>query len=221
MARVGGDEFAILVERPATDLKTLRLGESLLVAAQQPFIVDAHALRLSVSVGIAERTHVSATSTQLIADADTALDAAKRNGRNRMEVFDVENRGLMEERLTLEQELRAGVPRHELEGYLQPIVDLRTGAVGAAEILVRWRHPQKGILTPAQFIPWAEQSDLIIDIGAATRGGVFILEALGPDTGMSISINAAAREILDPTYAGRVLQRFSSTECRRRGWLLS
>ena len=123
-----------------------------------------------------------------------------------MEVFDVENRGLMEEEADARAGLRAGVPRHELEGYLQPIVDLRTGAVGAAEILVRWRHPQKGILTPAQFIPWAEQSDLIIDIGAAMlEEACSYLEALGPDTGMSISINAAAREILDPTYAGRVL----------------
>lgn len=210
LARVGGDEFAILVDRPATDLKTLRLAERLLEAVQEPFIVDDHNLRLSVSVGIAERTHVAATSTQLMADADTALDAAKRNGRNRMEVFDVENRGLIEERLVLEQELRAGVPRHELAGYLQPIVDLKTGQVVAAEVLVRWRHPSRGILMPVHFIPWAEQSDLIIDIGAAMlEEACSHLQALGPDVRMSISINAAAREILDPTYADRVLAALS------------
>jgi EAL domain-containing protein (putative c-di-GMP-specific phosphodiesterase class I) len=157
-------------------------------------------------VGIAERTNVASTSTQLMADADTALGAAKRNGRNRVEIFDVDNRGLIEERLLLEQELRAGIPRGELVGFLQPIVNLSTGAVEAAEVLVRWQHPTRGLLMPAQFISCAEETDLIVDVGAAMlEAACAHLVALGPDPGISLSLNAAAREILDPTYAERVL----------------
>jgi diguanylate cyclase (GGDEF)-like protein/PAS domain S-box-containing protein len=206
LARVGGDEFAILVDRPATDLRTLRLAHRVLDIAQQPIEVDTHSFRLSVSVGIAERTSMASSSTQLMADADTALGAAKRNGRNRVEIFNVDNRGLIEERLVLEQELRAGIPRGELVGFLQPIVNLGTGAVEGAEVLVRWQHPTRGLLVPAHFISWAEETDLIVDVGAAMlEAACAHLVALGPDAGISVSLNAAAREILDPTYAERVL----------------
>jgi diguanylate cyclase (GGDEF)-like protein/PAS domain S-box-containing protein len=206
LARVGGDEFAILVDRRATDLKTLRLGHRLLEIAQEPIEVDTHSFRLSVSVGMAERTRVASSSTQLMADADTALGAAKRNGRNRVEIYDVDSRGLLGERLALEQELRAGIPRGELVGFLQPIVNLCTGVVRSAEVLVRWQHPTRGLLMPLQFISWAEETDLIVDVGAAMIDiACAHLVALGPGAGISVSVNAAAREILDPTYADRVL----------------
>jgi diguanylate cyclase (GGDEF)-like protein len=206
LARVGGDEFAILVDRRATDLKTLLLGHRLLEIAQEPIEVDTHSFQLSVSIGMAERTPVASTSTQLMADADTALGAAKRNGRNRVEIYDVDSRGLLGERLALEQELRAGIPRGELVGFLQPIVNLCTGVVRSAEVLVRWQHPTRGLLMPLQFISWAEETDLIVDVGAAMIDiACAHLVALGPGAGISVSVNAAAREILDPTYADRVL----------------
>ncbi|HVC41785.1 MAG TPA: EAL domain-containing protein [Candidatus Saccharimonadales bacterium] len=118
----------------------------------------------------------------------------------------VKSRRRAEDRLALDQELRAGIPRHELVGYLQPLVNLATGAVDSAEMLVRWQHPTRGLLPPAEFVPWAEESDLVHAIGAAMlEATCTYLAARAPADRFVISINPAAREIVDPGYADRTL----------------
>jgi diguanylate cyclase (GGDEF)-like protein len=206
LARFGGDEFAILVDHPATEFSVIALAEQLLRIAQDPMIIGVQDLRVTVSIGIAGRGPNGDTPTQLMASADAALDDAKRTGRNRIVMSGVESRQRAEDRLSLDQELRAGIPRDELVGYLQPVVNFATGALDSAEMLVRWRHPTRGLLQPADFIPWAEESDLIQAIGSVMlETACTYVAACRPDERFVVSINAAAREIADSTYAERTL----------------
>jgi diguanylate cyclase (GGDEF)-like protein len=206
LARFGGDEFAILVDHPATEFSVIALAEQLLRIAQEPIIIGVQDLRVTVSIGIAARAHMGDTPTRLMASADAALDDAKRTGRNRIVMSGVESRRRAEDRLALDQELRAGIPRHELVGYLQPVVNFASGAVDSAEMLVRWQHPTRGLLQPADFVPWAEESDLVQAIGAAIlEATCTYVAARSPADRFVVSINAAAREIVDPGYADRTL----------------
>ena len=205
LSRFAGDVFAVLIDNPATDLTAVRLAERLLATAQEPIEVGDHQLRVTVSVGVAART-ADTDPSAIVADASAALDDAKRSGRNRIVVSGISNRRDAEDRLSLEQDLRSGIPRGELVGYLQPVLNLTTGAVGGAEVLARWQHPARGLLVPADFVPWAEQTDLIEGVGSAMLDiACADLVALGPNADIVLSVNASTREITDPGYAARAL----------------
>lgn len=204
LARLGGDEFAVLVHCAAVDLHVSRLTRSLLTSAQEAITLGDHELRVSVSIGIAEGVAGTLDAAALLGNADTALNNAKHAGRNRAVVFDAQSRGRIERRVALDQDLRAGIPRGELVAFLQPIINLATGQVEGAEGLVRWQHPIKGLLLPGDFVPWAEESDLIDTIDAwMVDAACRYLKSLATNSGLTISVNAAARELLDPTYATR------------------
>jgi diguanylate cyclase (GGDEF)-like protein/PAS domain S-box-containing protein len=206
LARFGGDEFAILVKHPATDLSVVALAEKFLRIAQEPIVIGEHDLRVAVSIGIAAQSASSDTPASLMASADSALDDAKRAGRNRIVMSGVDSRRRVEDRLALEQELRAGIPRGELVGYLQPVINFASGEIAGAEILVRWQHPTRGLLQPGEFVPWAEETDLVHAIGAAMlEAACTYLSGLPEADRIVISVNAAAREIGDPGYAARTL----------------
>jgi diguanylate cyclase (GGDEF)-like protein/PAS domain S-box-containing protein len=206
LARFGGDEFALLVNHPATDLSVVTLAEKFLRIAQEPIIVGKHDLRVAVSIGIAAHGAGIETPAGLMASADSALDEAKRAGRNRIVMSGADSRRRVEDRLALEQELRAGIPRGELAGYLQPVINLTSGGVDGAEMLVRWEHPTRGLLQPGEFVPWAEETDLVHAIGAAMlEAACTYLSGLREADRFVISVNAAAREIVDPGYAERTL----------------
>jgi diguanylate cyclase (GGDEF)-like protein/PAS domain S-box-containing protein len=207
LARFGGDEFAVLVNHPATDLSVVALAEKFLRIAQEPILIGEHDLRVAVSIGIAAHGAGSDTPAGLMASADSALNEAKRTGRNRIVMSGVDSRRRVEDRLALEQELRAGIPRGELVGYLQPVVNFGSGEVDGAEILVRWQHPTRGLLQPGEFVPWAEETDLVHAIGSAMlEAACMHLASLDPADRFVVSVNAAAREIADPGYAERTLR---------------
>jgi diguanylate cyclase (GGDEF)-like protein/PAS domain S-box-containing protein len=206
LARFGGDEFAILVRHPTTELSVVALAERLCRIAQEPIIIGEHDLRVTVSVGIAAQGASGETPAGLMASADSALDEAKRTGRNRIVMSGADSRRRVEGRLALEQQLRAGIPRGELVGYLQPVINLTTGAIDGAEILVRWVHPTRGLLQPGEFVPWAEETDLVHAIGSAMlEAACTYLSGIPEADRFVISVNAAAREMVDPTYADRTL----------------
>jgi diguanylate cyclase (GGDEF)-like protein/PAS domain S-box-containing protein len=206
LARFGGDEFAILIDHPATDLSAVGLAERLLRIAQEPILIGDNDLRMTMSIGIAARAGVGDTPTGLMASAGGALSDAKRAGRNRISMSGIDSRHRVEDRLRMEQELRVGLPRGELVGYMQPVVNFASGAVDGAEMLVRWQHPTRGLLQPGEFVPWAEETDLIHAIGAAMLEAACIhLATLDPADHFVVSINAAAREITNPGYAERTL----------------
>jgi len=205
LARVGGDEYAILVEGPPEGSEVTELAERVVAAAREPFGLDCRDLRVTVSVGIADRAVLDDKGSPLD-DASYALAEAKRLGRNRVFTFDHDSRRAIEDRIALEQDLRVGVARGELECHLQPVVNLGTGAVESAEALVRWQHPTRGLLKPADFMAVAEQSDLVEAVDAWMLETVCdYLAAPGPGTGLQVSVNAVARELVDLQFPGRVL----------------
>jgi diguanylate cyclase (GGDEF)-like protein/PAS domain S-box-containing protein len=166
VARFGGDEFVVLCEETdeLTNLGTL--GERILRAMQKPIVVDGESFHLSISVGISEAVGAGQKADDLLRDADTAMNRAKERGRGVYEIFDENTGRTVAARLQTESQLRHGISHGEMRAYYQPVVDATTGIIVGAEALVRWQHPEKGLIYPNDFIPIAEESGLIVPLGA-------------------------------------------------------
>jgi diguanylate cyclase (GGDEF)-like protein/PAS domain S-box-containing protein len=163
-ARLGGDEFAILIEDGSDDDEVRALAARMIVALQQPFQPAGREVFISASIGIAFGD-ASTSSDQLLRNADLAMYTAKRQGKRRFEIFEAEMHAAAVERLEMESDLRRGLAEGQLMLQYQPIVTLGTGEVVGVEALVRWRHPERGILPPLTFIPLAEETGLILELG--------------------------------------------------------
>jgi len=165
IARVGGDEFNIILERgehaPWVDLPAQRLIDAL----AQPFSLNGQSIYVSASLGIALYPEDATSAENLQSNADAALHRAKAQGRNTLRFFSPDMSNQARERLTLEADLRLALVRNELLLHYQPQVDLGTGKVVGLEALVRWQHPQRGLVPPNQFIPLAEESGLVVPLG--------------------------------------------------------
>ena len=164
VARFGGDEFAILAEDISTERGATRIAERIAEALTKPFVLRHREHFVSASVGISIAGG-NETPEALIRDADAALYRAKERGRGGYEIFDEVMRSRVIEHMQTENDLRRALQREELELHYQPIVDLRDSSVVAVEALLRWRHPERGLLGPTAFIPVAEESRLIVPIG--------------------------------------------------------
>ena len=166
VSRYGGDEFVIVLTHiPDADI-VARLARKILNAFIQPFQIEGHSLTVTPSIGMALSPTDGADSDTLIRNADTAMYHAKEQGRNRYRFFAPAMNAAAMERLTLEADLRLALERGEFELYFQPIVEIACSRVVALEALIRWHHPQHGLVLPARFIPIAEDSGLINEIGA-------------------------------------------------------
>ena len=165
VARLGGDEFAILLPEMPSGTDLGRVAVKILDAFRKPFMLEGKEAFVSASIGIAVYPDDSSDADDLIKHADSAMYLAKRSGRNNFRFYSKELTTLASERFALESELRRAVERKELELYFQPKVWLADGALIGSEALLRWNHPQRGMVPPDQFIDIAEDSSLIIDIG--------------------------------------------------------
>lgn len=165
VARLAGDEFAVLLHEMRHPGDAVSVAERISAEMHAPFLLNGHEVFVTASIGIASSANDHQRAEDLMRDADTALHCAKEAGRARFEIFDGAMRRRAVTRLQVETDLRRALERDELRLHYQPIVDLRTGQVSGFEALVRWQHPVRGLVSPAEFIPVAEDTGLIVPAG--------------------------------------------------------
>jgi diguanylate cyclase (GGDEF)-like protein/PAS domain S-box-containing protein len=213
VARFGGDEFTILCENVSDEAARL-VAQRVLDAFAAPFVHEGREFHLSASVGIRISDLASATPDSLLRDADLALYAAKEHGRARFEVFQSRSQMPGFDMLATEQALRLALRNGELCLHYQPEVDLASQRIVAVEALVRWQHPERGLVPPAEFIPAAEESGLIVPIGewvlreacsqlAAWRSAGTV------DDDVRVAVNVSARQLSDPALPQTVTTALS------------
>jgi diguanylate cyclase (GGDEF)-like protein len=210
LARIGGDEFVYVAtalgrNQEEAAAAALRLGATIQSALQQPFDTDGRRSIASASVGITLFPKIGDTSESLLHEADLAMYRVKQNGRNHVMLFEVSMRHERTERLAMEVDLRNAMADGQLQLYIQPQVD-NAGAVSGAEALLRWNHPKRGAVSPALFIPLAEQSNLIVQIGqwVLNQGCMAQVAIQAVYPGLPVSINVSPRQFRHPGFVDDV-----------------
>lgn len=217
VARLGGDEFALLVEDSTGTEQLAELAEAVLKALQEPFDLSGQRLSVSASIGVVERHVADTTSTGLMQAADTTLYWAKADGKARWTLFDPERNAHRMTRQALSSELRPAVERDEFVLEYQPLVQLEDGGLRGVEALVRWQHPQFGLLTPNRFIGLAEEDGSIVQLGrwvlrtACLQARRWQLEHPGVPP-VYVSVNVAVRQVWDSDLVADVAQILQETQ---------
>ncbi len=213
-ARLSGDEFAVLLECVTDVSEAARVAERIAARLGEPFTVEGREVVVSSSIGITLGTHDDEPAS-LLRQADVAMYRAKNSGKAHYQIYDGRMGSEALERLELEYDLRWAVERGELEMYYQPQVELATGSIVGMEALLRWKHPQRGVVPPAEFIAMAEETGLLLKIGRwsleeACRQAKAWQEWYGSDRPFVISVNLSAKQFQEPGLVemlARVLQK--------------
>ena len=199
VARIGGDEFAVLALHLDRPDKARDLAQRMVRVMAEPFQIDGNTVGIGASVGIALSPADADTPDELINHADIALYRAKMDGRGHYCFFEAEMGAQLQARLGLERDLRQALARNELELMYQPLVDLELGVVSGFEALLRWRHPERGLVTPDNFIPIAEETGLIVPIGAWVLRRA-CEEASGWPADITVSVNLSRGAVQEQRY---------------------
>ncbi len=219
VARFGGDEFGILVDRLTDEEEALAIADRVAGAFAEPYSMGGadHFVTASIGIAVARPTGREPVDAELlIRDADAAMYRAKERGRGRCEVFDAEMRARAVRRLETERELRHALDRDELELHYQPVVALGNGEIVGVEALVRWNHPERGMLDPGEFVSIAEDSGLIEPIGSWVQETA-CRQALGwhdlrPDQRpLDVAVNLSARQVAHRDLADSVREILART----------
>jgi diguanylate cyclase (GGDEF)-like protein/PAS domain S-box-containing protein len=216
VGRFGGDEFAVLLDpiREASD--ATRVAERIQSALSSPLDVDGHEVFTSASIGIAFSATGYGDADDILRDADTAMYRAKGSGKARHEVFDEAMRCRVLAQLQVENDLRRALERGEFRVLYQPIVWLASGQVGSFEALLRWHHPERGVVLPADFVPLAEETGLIVPIGQwvlrqACAQARSWQEAFPFEPPLGVSVNVSGRQFADAGLVDAIARILADT----------
>ncbi len=214
IAHISGDEFVVLLERCNEPAAAIAVARKLLTAAARPILINGQELALTASIGVALYPADGADGETLLKNADIALFRAKEQGRNNYQFYSAQMNTHTAERLAMEAKLRHALDRGELSLHYQPKLDIRTRQVTGVEALLRWNNPELGSVSPATFIPLAEETGLIVPIGAWV-----LLEACKQakrwqDSGIPgtrVAVNLSARQFRDPLLGQTIGRAFSES----------
>ncbi|MDQ3983516.1 MAG: EAL domain-containing protein [Actinomycetota bacterium] len=215
VARLGGDEFAILLEGMFNGSEAPRVAERVIRTFTAPFDLAGHPVPIGASIGLALKDGKEATE-ELLGNADVAMYAAKARGRGCYEVYRPELRVARTERVRQELDLQNAVARNEFVVEYQPIVDMATGRMSGAEALVRWSHPTRGLVPPADFVELAEDTGLIVPLGRwvlrqACRQGAAWKVAHPDAAALKVSVNLSVRQFQEPDLVQQVTDTLAIT----------
>jgi diguanylate cyclase (GGDEF)-like protein len=206
-ARLGGDEFAVVLEN-TTAAEGVLIAERIVTSLTMPFLVAGHDASISASIGVALSPRAHTNGEELLSNADVAMYRAKKDGGGRVIEFEPRMHQQVRERLSLQSDLRQALGLGRLWLQYQPLIRLDDGAPVAVEALLRWSDPQRGQIPPSVFIPIAEESGLIFDLGrwVLAVGVEQIMEwrELHPD--LTLNVNTSARQVVDPRFVSEVAE---------------
>ncbi len=208
VSRQGGDEFVVLLSDAEKWVDAATVAERMIAAIGKAHNIDGQDLNITTSIGISVYPDDGDDAETLIKNADTAMYQAKDNGRNGFQFFASEMNVRAVERQSIEQDLRVAISREEFVLHYQPKIDLSSGAVTGAEALIRWAHPTRGLVSPAQFIPIAEQSGLIVPIGRWVLREACRQMGTWRDAGLqlrNVAVNVSAVDLRDAGFLEHVL----------------
>lgn len=212
LARIGGDQFALLFPVQQTADELASLAERIRRSLRSPIKIASQEIVLTGSVGIAIYDGVAANRFDLLKEAEIAMYRAKRGGADRIEIFKPEMRAERDDRVTIESDLRKALEKNQLKVFYQPIIYLPTEELAGFEALVRWEHPQHGLMNPSSFVPVAEESDLIVKLGShvlarAARDAAQWQKTLPrADRPLFVSINVSTRQLFRPDLIQEIRQ---------------
>ncbi|MHA6720854.1 putative bifunctional diguanylate cyclase/phosphodiesterase [Sphingomonas sp. RS6] len=210
IGRLGGDEFAVVVRDASDSARVERLAQTIIDTLSQPYDVDAHTLFIGASVGLAVGPRDGRTAEMLIRSADLALYRSKDAGGGVFHAYEPQLHLAAEERRVLEIALRAAVENDQLHLTYQPVVNSRTGALTGFEALLRWTHPELGNISPAKFVPLAEEARLIAPIGEwVLRTACH--EAASWDEPVRIAVNVSPEQLHNPAFVSIVANALASS----------
>ena len=216
LARFGGDEFVVLCEDLSSEVGAVRVAERVEEALLEPFVLDRKDHVVTASIGIVLASGADRDVEGLLRDADIAMYRAKERGPGNWEIFDVTLRDRALERIGTERALRQALDAGELRLHYQPIVSLDGRAISSVEALVRWQHPVRGLVPPGEFIPLAEESSLILQVGAWTLTEACQQAArwrarFGDAAPLPVAVNVSARQLAQPELPAIVRQVLADT----------
>jgi diguanylate cyclase (GGDEF)-like protein len=210
VARLGGDEFAILQISAAQPGSSTALAEKIIEIIGQPSNIDGHDVTVGASVGIAIAHPGSMNTENFLKSADLAMYSAKSDGRGTYRMFDPEMDAIVQARRMLERDMRTALMQNRFKLFYQPLVNLQTKKVSAFEALMRWHHPERGMVSPSEFIPVAEEIGLIVQIGEwALRQAC--REAMGWPDYISVSVNLSPLQFAKGNLVATVMNVLASS----------
>ncbi|MDD2989532.1 MAG: EAL domain-containing protein [Zoogloea sp.] len=216
LARLGGDEFVLLLEDINNATDAIRVADRIQRHFATPFLIDGYELFMNCSIGIALSTPEYHHADELLRDADTAMYRAKADGKACYALFDADMHHRAVAALDMESSLRRSIDREGFELHYQPVIELQTGRISSFEALIRWPHETRGLISPAEFIPLAEETSLILPIGRwALREACRQLRQWQTAdvrlAGLGISVNLSARQFSDEGLVGQVADVLEET----------